>query len=318
MTRVAACEPGFCAQPVLCAELLAAYPDSRLNTAGTRLRGEALFDFLRGFDAAIVGAEPIDGALLDALPELRIVSKWGVGIDTVDIPALAARGIRLGWSPGVNRVSVAELALCGMITALRRVTEANMVIRGGVWRRQIGRQLSGATVGILGCGRIGREVIRMLAPFGCRILVHDILDFPEFYAANAITPVDLDTLLSESDVVSIHVPFDDSTANLISAERLALMKPGAALVNTARGGIVDEAALKSALKDGRIGGAAFDVFRPEPPEDAELLNLPNLLATPHMGASAYESILAMGRAAIANIAIATVPEAGTCAETTVC
>lgn len=309
MTRVAACEPGFCAQAILCAELLERYPGSTLNAAGARLRGDALLDFLRGHDAAIVGAEPIDGALLDALPELRVVSKWGVGIDTVDVPALAARGVRLGFSPGVNRLSVAELALGGMIAAMRRVTEANMRIRGGTWKRAIGRQLSGATVGIVGCGHIGREVVRLLGPFRCRILVHDIRDDPDFYAAHGLEPVDLDTLLRESDVVSLHVPFDASTANLISAERIARMKPGAALVNTARGGIVDEAALAVALREGRVGGAHFDVFRPEPPEDAALLALPNLLATPHMGASSLEAILAMGRAAIANIATAAVPEA---------
>ena len=130
------------------------------------------------------------------------------------------------------------------------------------------------------------------------MLAHDILDFPEFYAAHQVEPVGLDELLRRSDIVSLHLPLDDSTRGMLSAERLALLKPGALLINTARGGLVDEAALKRMLEEGRLGGAAFDVFAQEPPDDLELLRLPTFLATPHIGGSSDEAVLAMGRAAI--------------------
>lgn len=171
----------------------------------------------------------------------------------------------------------------------------------GTWRNRTGRQLSGRTVGLIGCGHIGKDLTPFLRAFGCPVLAHDILDFPEFYAAHQVEPVGLDELLRRADIVTLHVPLDDSTRGMLSAGRLALMRPGALLVNTARGGLVDEAALREMLQDGRLGAAAFDVFATEPPEDAALLALPNFLATPHIGGSSEEAILAMGRAAIAGL-----------------
>ena len=150
----------------------------------------------------------------------------------------------------------------------------------------------------------------MLRGFGCKVLAHDILDFPDFYTQNEIEPVGLEELLRQSDVVTLHLPIDDTTWNILSAERLALMKPDAVLINTARGGLVDEEALKDALKDGRLLGAAFDVFATEPPEDQELLNLPNFFVSPHIGGSAEEAILAMGRAAIEGLEKNQIPERG--------
>ena len=307
MTRVVVCERGFCNHPVLRAEFEARFPDGRLNLANRRLCGAELVDFLRGHEAAIIGAEPIDGPLLDAVPELRIVSKWGVGHNTLDLAAMAARGVRLGITPGVNRLSVAELALSHAIAVLRRVPEANRKLRAGIWERAIGRQLSGATVGLIGCGHVGQAFVRLLVPFGCRLLVYDIRDYPEFYAAHGIEKAGLEDLLRIADVVSLHVPADETTFGMLSAERLALMKTSAVLVNTARGGLVDEAALAVLLRDGCLAGAAFDVFATEPEPDADLLALPNFLATPHAGGSADEALLAMGRAAMDNIAIAEVP-----------
>ena len=141
----------------------------------------------------------------------------------------------------------------------------------------------------------------MLRAFGCSVLAQDILDFSEFYAEHGVRPVDLHELLKEADIVTLHVPLDDSTKGMLSAERLELLKPSAVLINAARGGLVDETALKNMLRDGRLAAAAFDVFAVEPSEDTELLNLPNFLATPHIGGSAEEAVLAMGRAAIAGL-----------------
>jgi len=211
---------------------------------------------------------------------------------------MGRHGVRLGWTGGVNKRSVAELALAFMIVILHEVPPAYCQLRTGAWQNRIGRQLSGRTVGIVGCGNVGKDLAPLLRALGCPVLAHDILDFPEFYGAHQVRPVGLEELLTRSDVVTLHVPLDDSTRNMLSAERLSLLRPDAILINTARGGLVDEAALKAMLADGRLAGAAFDVFAVEPPEDAELLALPNFLCTPHIGGSSEEAVLAMGRAAI--------------------
>jgi D-3-phosphoglycerate dehydrogenase len=179
----------------------------------------------------------------------------------------------------------------------------------GTWKNRQGRQLSERSVGIIGCGHIGKDLAVILRALGCTVLAHDILDFPGFYTAHQIEAVGLTDLLGRADIVTVHLPLDASTRNLLSAERLALLKPEALLINTARGNIVDEAALKSMLLEGRIAGAAFDVFATEPPDDLELLRLPNFLATPHIGGSSEEAVLAMGRAAIKGLDQNSLPEA---------
>jgi phosphoglycerate dehydrogenase-like enzyme len=299
MSRVVVASRSFSRHPVLRAELLARYPETTFNDQGLSLSGDALIDFLLGHDKAIIALEKIDGAVLDALPDLKVIAKYGVGFDKIDLHAMIARGIALGWTGGVNRRSVAELVIAFAISLLRLIPQANAEVRGGSWRQLIGRQLSDCTVGIIGCGHVGKELGGMLrAGFGCTVLANDIVDFTDFYAEHGIQPVDLETLLARSDVVTLHLPHDPSTANILNAERLALMKPGAVLINTARGGLVDEGKLKALLAEGKLGGAAFDVFAVEPPEDRALLELANFLVTPHIGGSAEEAILAMGMAAI--------------------
>lgn len=297
-TPIAVTSRSFSRHPVLREELLARYADVRFNDDGASLSGEALVEFARGRAKLITALERIDEAILAALPELEVISKYGVGTDMLDKQALIRHGIRLGWSGGVNRRSVAELAIAFAIALLRRIPHANRQLRDGVWENRPGRQLSGRTAGIIGCGHIGKDLAQLLRAFDCTVLANDILDFPEFYAAHQVEPVPLDVLLRRSDIVTLHVPLDASTRNLLSAERLALLKPEAVLINTARGGLVDEAALKQMLQDGRLAAAGFDVFATEPPDNLELLRLPNFLATPHIGGSSEEAILAMGRAAI--------------------
>jgi D-3-phosphoglycerate dehydrogenase len=216
----------------------------------------------------------------------------------IDMEAMRRYGKRLGWTGGVNCRSVSEMVVAFAISLLRHVPTANREVLAGTWRQHVGGYLSGRCVGIIGCGHIGKDLVRLLQPFGCRILVNDIRHYGEFYAEHGIDAVALEDLLARSDVVTFHVPLDDSTRGLLNAQRFALMKPTAVLINAARGGLVDEIALKSALMEGRLAAAAFDVFAEEPPSDTELLNLPNFLATPHIGGSAEEAILAMGRAAI--------------------
>lgn len=291
---IAVTSRSFSRHPVLRQELLDRYGDVRFNDAGRSLRGDELVEFLQGCEQAIVALEPIDDALLERLPDLRVVSKVGVGLDTIDVAALERRGIRLAWRPGTNSRSVTELTLALAISALRHVPRASDELRRGVWSQPKGMLLTGKTVGIVGYGHAGRDLASLLRPFDCRILAADVRPVEE----SGVQHFELDELLAEADVVFLHVGLDDSTRGLLDRRRLELMKPTAVLVNTARGGLVDEQALAERLRDGRLAAAAFDVFALEPPGDSELLGLPNFLGTPHIGGSTEEAILAMGRAAI--------------------
>jgi len=297
-TPIAVASRSFSRHPVLCAELLERYSNVRFNVEGVALQGEGLVAFAEGRRKLITALERIDEAFLRASPGVEVISKYGVGTDMLDLQAMARHGVRLGWTSGVNRRSVSELAIAFMIALLRGVAQANHELREGTWKNRQGRQLTEKAVGIIGCGNIGKDLTPILRAFGCTVLARDILDFPDFYAAHQVEPVGLDDLLRRSDIVTLHVPLDDTTRNMLSAEKLSLLKPDAILVNTARGNLVDEAALKAMLTDGRLAGAAFDVFAAEPPADVELLRLPNFLATPHIGGSSEEAVLAMGRAAI--------------------
>jgi len=283
---------------VLREELLSRYANVTFNETGRQLEGEGLIAFLRGHNKAITALERIDETILAALPELQVIGKYGVGIDMIDLGAMRRHGKLLGWTGGVNRRSASELTLAFAIVMLRHVMEGNREIMAGRWRQLMGGLLTGRTIGIIGCGHIGKDLVRLLQPFECTILVNDIRDYPDFYAEFDLQPVSKEELLTHADVVTLHVPLDDSTCNMLTAERLSFMKPKAILINAARGGLVDEIALKNVLKEKRIAAAAFDVFSQEPPQDRELLELPNFLATPHIGGSAEEAILAMGRAAI--------------------
>lgn len=307
-SRVAVCSRSFANNPMLRAELQARYKHVTFNETGKVLQGDELVDFLSGHDKAITALETLDAATLSKLPELEVISKYGVGLDSIDIAAVRAHGKRLGWTGGVNRRSVSELVIAFAISLLRHVPAANAEVRAGKWKPMVGGQLTGRTVGIVGCGHIGKDLVLLLKPFGCSILVNDIRDYGDFYAENGLQPVALEELLASADIVTLHLPLDKSTAGMLNASRLGLMKPGSVLINVARGGLVDEVALKHMLKTGRIAAAAFDVFADEPPRDMELLVLPNFLATPHIGGSAYEAILAMGRAAIDGLDNNTVPD----------
>jgi D-3-phosphoglycerate dehydrogenase len=297
-TKIAVASRSFSKHEVLRAELLDRYAIVTFNDAGRSLKSDELIAFLRGHERAITGLEPLDASLFAALPELKIISKYGVGVDMIDLQAMERHGVRLGWTPGVNRRSVAELVVAAAIGLLHGAAIGSVEVRAGRWRQIVGRQLTGKTVGIIGCGHIGKEVALLMRAFDCNVLVNDIVDYHDFYSKYCLRAVSLDALLRASDVVTIHTPLDDTTRNLLSREKLGKVKRDTVLINMARGGLLDESAVKEMLIDGRLGGAAFDVFAQEPPRDAELIALPNFIATPHIGGSSEEAILAMGRAAI--------------------
>ena len=305
--KIAVCSRSFSKNRVLREELLAVYKNVTFNDSGEQLEGDALVGFLQNHVKAITALETISADILTKLPDLKAIGKYGVGLDMIDMEAMRNHGVRLGWTGGVNRRSVSELVIAFAVNMLRQVGLVNDEVRSGIWRQLMGGQLSGRIFGIIGCGQVGKDLVRLLEPFGCRILVNDILDYPDFYNNNDVEVVSLAKLMSESDVVSIHVPLNESTRGMLNKKMLSLMKISAVLINVARGGLVDEVVLKRMLKNNLLAGAAFDVFANEPPRDTELLLLPNFLATPHIGGSSEEAVLAMGRAAIRGLDINSLP-----------
>jgi len=306
--KVVVCSRSFSKNPILRKELLEKYQYVTFNDQGISLKGNSLIEFLSGHDKAIVALETIDENVLNNLPDIKVISKYGVGVDMIDMKALNQHNVNLGWIGGVNKRSVSELVISYAISLLRHVPAAHREVLEGTWRQHIGGLLSDRVVGIIGCGFIGKDLVKLLRPFGCKILVNDIKSFPEFYAQYNVESVSLDVLLSSSDIITLHVPLDESTLNILDADKLALLKPTSILINAARGGLIDENYLKYMLINNKLAAAALDVFSSEPPEDMELLSLPNFIVTPHIGGSAKEAILAMGRAAIEGLDVNYLPE----------
>lgn len=298
---VAVASHTFSNEPALRAALAARFPAARFNPAGRILVGAELVEFLRGAPAAIMALERIDAALLDACPELRVISKFGVGLDNVDLPGCAQRGIAVLSTPGVNALAVAELTLGLMLALARRIAISTHHLKSGRWVRNGGVQVLGKRVGIIGLGHVGKETARVLQAVGCSIVAHDVIDVSAYAAAHGIALGSLDDVLAQSDLVSLHVPLTARTRGLIRRAELRRMKPTALLINTARGGIVDEDDLADALEDGAIAGAASDVFAEEPTRHERLLRHDGFIGTAHVGGNSREAVLAVGTAAIANL-----------------
>ncbi|MFQ5673282.1 MAG: phosphoglycerate dehydrogenase [Nitrospinales bacterium] len=296
--KVAATPPAFCGSKILRAELARAFPDTAYNETGRYLTESELIEFLSDADAALVGRDPVGERVLRALPRLKVVAKYGVGLDNIDRQALQRRRVALCWTSGVNKRSVAELTLCFILGLCRRVFVGARELKRGQWVKDGGTSFAGKTLGIIGCGHVGKEVARLARPFDCRILVRDILDMPEFCRQVGAVQVEFADLIESSDIVSLHVPLTQATRGMIDGSVLRRMKPAAYLVNTSRGAVVDQQALKTALRERVIAGAALDVFESEPPDDLEFLACPNLMVTPHIGGNSVEAVEAMGRAAI--------------------
>jgi glyoxylate reductase len=248
---------------------------------------------------AVVG-ETIDERALDLFPRLRLVANYGVGYDMIDVEACTARGVAVSNTPGVLDAATADLTMALILASRRRVVEGDRFVRAGKWGSEwvatelLGQEVSGATLGIVGLGRIGSAVAQRARAFDMRILYtrRRPVDDPEFRP--------LDELLREADIVSLHVPLTDETQGLVDARRLALLRDGACLVNTARGPIVDEPALVQELVSGRIR-AGLDVFAHEPRVPPELIELPNVVLTPHVGSATQETRAAMTRVLVDNL-----------------
>lgn len=271
------------------------------------LPASGLRDELVGCDGVLcLLTDRIDAAVLDANPQLRFISSMSVGVDHIDVTAATARGIPVGNTPGVLVETTADATFALLLAAARRLVEADCYVRGGHWRIEnawspeffTGKDVSGATLGIVGLGEVGQAVARRAAGFGMRILGWNRSERP----VPGVELMDLDALLGESDFVCITVALADDTRNLIGKRRLALMKPDAVLVNTARGGIVDEHALGEALSHDRLAAAGLDVFAQEPvPADHPLLSMPNVVITPHIGSATEATREKMANIAAENV-----------------
>ena len=299
--RVAVTPPAFCKSPSLKAELLGHFPNAAFNEKDRYLAGPELVDFLADADAALIGRDSINTELIGSLPKLRMVAKYGVGLDNLDQEALSCAGIELRVAFGTNRRSVAELTLGFMIGLCHNMSSGSEELKRGVWHREGGQELTGKSIGIIGCGNVGQELVRLLQPFQCRIWVHDIADRSKFCRKFGAVETGFEEIIEEVDILTLHVPLTENTENLIDKSVLATMKPSAFLINTSRGRVVNQGDLHQALVSGEIAGAGLDVFWEEPPIETEFLQLPNLMVTPHIGGNARESIDAMGRAAIQNL-----------------
>lgn len=271
-----------------------------LNPHRRKLTEDEAIALLADADAVLAGVEPLTRRVLAAAPRLRVVSRCGTGVDNVDLAAARERGIVVARTPDAPALGVAELTLALMLDALRGVARADRSVRAGGWERPMGRLLTGRAVGIVGLGHVGRHLARLLAPFDARILAHDPQQDDAFARAHRVSYVDLDTLLAQSDVVSLHLPLVPATRGLFDAKAFERMRAGSILVNTSRAEVLDEAALADALAKGRPAHAALDVFSVEP-YAGPLARLPNVTLTSHLGSYAQEVRVRMEAEAADNL-----------------
>jgi D-3-phosphoglycerate dehydrogenase len=238
---------------------------------------------------------------LDTCKNLRIISRYGVGCDAIDLEAARAKGIQVAYTPGANSNAVADLTLGLMLAAARHVPYMDSMIRKGTQERPIGLELWRKTLGLIGTGRVGKAVMKRASGFEMRLLCYDIHEDTQGLAALGAAYTDLDTLYSQSDVISLHVPLTGETRGMIAGREFNKMKKTGILINTARGGLIDENALYQALKTGAIFAAGLDVTLEEPPYASPLCTLPNCILSPHIGASTVEATHAMGMMAVENL-----------------
>jgi D-3-phosphoglycerate dehydrogenase len=281
--------------PRLKTELEALVGEVVYNPTGKPLTSEQLSGLLPGMDGYIAGLDVIDANALQAANKLKVIARYGVGFDNVDLAAAKEKGIVVTNTPGANSVSVAELALGLMLALARQIPEAVDAVHQGKWPRYSGVSLEGKTIGILGLGAIGKQLARRLAGFDCSILAYDPFADTAFAKDLAIDLASMDAVISRSDFISLHLPLLPETRGIVNDDFLGKMKKGSFLVNTSRGEAINEEALLRALQSGHLKGVGLDAFSVEPPDPANpLLALPNVIATPHLGAQTDGATSNMG------------------------
>jgi len=281
--------------PRLKTELEALVGSVIYNPTGKPLTSEQLARHLPGIDGFIAGLDVIDRAALERADQLKVIARYGVGVDNVDLAAARELGIVVTNTPGANSVSVAELALTLILSLARQIPEAVSAVHEGKWPRLGGLTLENKTIGLLGLGAIGKQLARRLQGFDCRVMAYDPFADPGFAREHAVELANMDEVAAAADFLSLHLPLLPETRQLVNAEFLSKLKKGAFLINTSRGEVIDEEALLAALESGHLKGAGLDTFTVEPPDTANpLLRMPQVIATPHLGAQTDGATSNMG------------------------
>lgn len=292
--------PSFIKNELLVAELLALFPQAVLYP-GDGNDTEALYAFCSDARALIVGREKIDSTFLQHCPSLRMVAKYGVGTDNIDMAALETYGVQLGWTGGVNKRSVAELTISFLLGAAHNTFISGNRLRKGIWYKNGGVCVEKRRLGIIGLGHIGTEVAQLMQPFGMEIWANDILDKTAEAARLNIHLCEKEEIYTHCSFISLHVPCTPGTRHMIDAQALSRMQPHTILINCARGELVNHEAMIRALEQEQIAGYYADAFDPEPYTDSRLTRLDNFFGTPHIGGNSQEAVLNMGRSAIEHI-----------------
>lgn len=271
------------------------------NKLGRPLKEKEVMERVKGIDAYIAGLDEITARVIEAADKLKVISKYGAGVDNIDIEAATKKKIVVTNTPEANTEAVADLTFGLILAVARHIPQADRSTKRGEWRKFFGRGVSGKTLGIVGMGRIGKAVTRRARGFRMKVIYWDCRREINIEKEVQAEYVDLKTLLRKSDFVSLHLTLTKETRGLIGKEELKLMKSTTFLINTARGPIVNENALYECLRDKVIAGAAVDVYSNQPPRNSPLLSLDNIITTPHMGAYTYESIMNMGITSVRNV-----------------
>jgi D-3-phosphoglycerate dehydrogenase / 2-oxoglutarate reductase len=277
--------------PASAVEILRSVPGWTVDARAGRPAAELIRDIADADALVVRSATTVDASLISAAPRLRAIARAGTGVDNVDVPAATARGIVVMNAPGANSVSVAEHAVGLMLALSRAIPAADAAMKRSVWdkKRLTGAELRGKTLGIVGLGRIGQEVAGRARAFGMQLVAHDPFISEQVAAGLGIELLQVDDLFARADYITLHVPATPETRHLVNAARLGRCRPGVRIINTARGELIDEAALASAIEAGHVAGAGLDVFEVEPPVDTRLTKLPQVIATPHIAASTVEA-----------------------------
>ena len=273
----------------------------KVNPFGRRLTTVELIEFLQDCDSTIIGLDKIDSSILEKCPRLKLISKYGVGLDNIDFKACEKFGVKVKFPIGVNKRSVSELALGMMLGLSRNIFSTSLQLKNGIWNKSGGFEISGKIIGIIGYGSIGKDLACILRPFNVKILANDINQKVFESAPEYVYQSSKNQIFEECDIISVHTPLTEQTQNLIRKSNIDRLKDGVILINTARGGIFNETDILEALITGKIGGLGIDTYVQEPPTSNELITSKNVICTPHLGGNSREAVSAMGIAAIQNL-----------------
>lgn len=272
------------------------------NPQSRPLEPDEVLQLLDGVDGFIAGLDYINADVISKAPDtLKVISRYGAGVDRVDLEAAKARGIKVTNTPGTNAVAVCELAFALMLGLARAIPRLDAAVKSGGWPRNSGTELMGKTLGIVGFGAIGRNLATRARAFGMNVTAYDPFFNTAFAEQHGIEQKSLDEVIAGADFISLHVPLTKETKYMIDAKAISGMKDGAFIINTARGGLIDEAAAAEAIKSGKLGGIGLDAYEVEPVTDSPLLGLDNVVMTPHTGAHTNEAVAAMGNMAVENL-----------------